>query len=105
MPIFHSPRAPVDIRHPEPPGLCDRCSQKWPLRELHWQFDWRGTQLQNLRIRVCPPCYDKPQPQLKPIIIGPDPVPVKDPRPYFYAEQNGITPTFDLEQLLFPDED
>jgi hypothetical protein len=34
-----------------------------------------------------PPCYDKPQEQLRPIIVGPDPMPPKDPRPPLYAQQ------------------
>lgn len=42
-------------------------------------------QLQNLNILVCPDCYDKPQIQLKTIILPPDPLPVRNPRPEPYS--------------------
>jgi hypothetical protein len=58
------------------------------LDDLPFQFDWRGNALVNLRLRVSHQCYDKPNEQLRPIIIGPDPVPPRDPRPPFYAQQN-----------------
>lgn len=42
-------------------------------------------QLQNLRILVCTQtCLDVPQPQLRTIILPPDPVPVSNPRPELY---------------------
>lgn len=100
MPINHSPHAPVSVSRPEAWGICDRCGFRYLLRRLPWQFDWRGLQMQNLRIRVCPVCLDVPNDQLKPIIIGPDPVPVRDPRPGNYATQMGFTPTFSVVELL-----
>ena len=48
--------------------------------------------MQNLRILVCRRCEDVPQPQLRPIIVGPDPYPVRDPRPGFAAQQQGPQP-------------
>ena len=74
--------------------------------ESAFQFDYRGLALQNLRILVCQVCLDKPQPQLKPIIIGPDPIPVRDPRPGFAAWQMGSTAPVNVLELvdgdLFP---
>lgn len=69
--------------------------------QLVWQWDWRGPSLANLRILVCTAtCDDIPQEQLRPIILGPDPIPVSDPRPGFAASQQGSTPTFDLLELV-----
>ena len=88
MPLAHSPRAPLDILHPRAWAICDRCGFQYLHSALSWQFDWRGNSLSNLRILVCDPCYDTPQPNgRRPIIIGPDPVPVRDPRPGFAATQ------------------
>jgi hypothetical protein len=47
---------------------------------LRWQFDWRGTAIQNLRILVCRRCYDQPQAQLRAIVLPADPIPVQNPR-------------------------
>ena len=55
-------------------------------------MDYRGNTLQNLRLLVCPRCLDTPQDQLRPIIVPPDPIPIKDPRPGFYASQEGPAP-------------
>jgi hypothetical protein len=84
----YSPHAPVDIDKPEAWGICDRCAFRYLRRDLHWQFDYRGNALANLRILVCDECTDTPNDQFRPIIIGPDPVPVKDPRPGWYYLQN-----------------
>lgn len=70
----------VDASNPRARAVCDRCGQHWQLQDLIWQFEWTGPRLQNLRFLVCPPCLDKPQPQLKLIILPPDPVPVLNPR-------------------------
>lgn len=99
MPFPQSPNAPTNIRRPEPPGICDRCGRKFYLRLLQFQYEWGGFQLINTGLRVCPPCMDDPNPQFKAIIIGPDPVPVVNPRPYAYATQmlgEGPNPPLDL---------
>lgn len=55
------------------------------LERLRWQNDWRGTQLQNLRILVCTnTCLDIPQRQLGTIILPPDPMPLLNARPEQY---------------------
>lgn len=64
------------------------------LQDLVWQFDYRGQNLTNLKIRVCKTCLDKPADQLRPVILPPDPVPVRDPRVENYsAEDQGISAT------------
>lgn len=94
----------ADMSKPEAWGVCDRCGFRYLRKELVWQFDFRGLSLENLRILVCTrTCLDVPQPQLKPIIVGPDPIPVKDPRPGFAATQMGTTPVFSPLELVDDD--
>jgi hypothetical protein len=74
--------ARVDPRNPIAFAICDRCGQRFNRTDLSWQFDYRGAQLQNLRILVCNrKCYDEPQPQLRAYSPPPDPLPVSNPRP------------------------
>jgi len=51
-------------------------------------MDYRGRKLQNIRILVCESCNDTPQPQLKPRIIPPDPLPILNARvePFCYDQ-------------------
>lgn len=48
--------------------------------QLSWQFDWSGASLINKRILVCETCNDKPQQQLRAIVLPADPVPIMNPR-------------------------
>jgi hypothetical protein len=82
-------RAKTSARNPQAFAVCDRCGMWYNRSALSWQFDYRGPVLQNLRILVCRQCYDTPQAQLKPIITGPDPLPILDPRPEFFALVEG----------------
>lgn len=80
-------RAFTDPFAPEPPGICDRCNYKWMHRDLTWQYEWGGNRLINLKLLVCPRCLDVPNETLRSLVLPPDPVPVKDPRPGFYAQE------------------
>lgn len=75
----------VRANSPEAQAVCDRCNFNYSLRDLKFQFQWSGLQLQNLRLLVCDRCLDVPQMQLRTIIIPPDPVPVLNPRPEAYT--------------------
>lgn len=87
-------RAQTSPQNPRAFGVCDRCGCWDNLDNLRFQFDYRGLKLQNLGIRVCFRCYDKPSPQLRPIILPPDPVPVMNPRPEnFAAAENNYRTT------------
>lgn len=81
-------RLHVSPSDPHAGGTCDRCYIRYNLRDLKWQWQWAGPQLQNLRILVCQRCLDKPQEQLRTIVLPPDPVPVLNPRPEDYASDN-----------------
>lgn len=90
----------VDPTNPRARAVCDRCGQHWQLSELVWQYQWTGPRLQNLRVFVCPPCLDKPQPNIKTFVYPPDPVPVINPRTEQYVQDDsplsaiGVSPNF-----------
>ena len=86
-------RARVDARSPRAFAVCDRCGFLYNHKDLHWQYDFRGRSLANLRILVCDTCEDTPQPQLKPRIIPPDPMPIMNARPERYCEYESNTRT------------
>lgn len=69
-----------DPSNPEAPGMCDRCERTVALSALRPQMEYAGRTLRPTGSRVCPRCEDRPQPQSVPKILGPDPVPVKNPR-------------------------
>lgn len=86
-------RARVSASRPEAMGTCDRCGGWWSHSQLSWQYQWVGMQLQNIRILVCPSCYDEPQEQLRTILLPPDPVSILNPRPeQFSVDNNPLSP-------------
>ncbi len=52
---------------------------------LVYQYEYRGTQLINTQILVYRDQLDEPNPQLKTIILSPDPVSITNARPEPYA--------------------
>lgn len=76
-----SGRARTSARNPQAHAICDRCGGRFNHVDLSWQFDWAGAGLINKRILVCGPCSDKPQQQLRSIVLPADPTPVMNPRP------------------------
>lgn len=93
-------RARVSATRPEAHAICDRCGFRYNHSDLGWQFQWRGTSLQNIRQLVCQPCLDKPQEQLRVIILPMDPVPIMNARPENYVNADnpmsniGANPNF-----------
>jgi hypothetical protein len=94
-------KARTDANYPEAYGICDRCGFLFNLNpDLHYQYDYRGPQLVNLRLRVCPRCMDKPTIWFRPLVYPADPVPVADPRlPDYVAANQG---TYPLPPLPWP---
>ena len=86
-------RAQVHPRSPTSFGVCDRCGFLYNLQSLKFQFDYRGMQLQSTGFKVCRTCYDTPNPQRRPLILPPDPVPLRNPRVQDYgpSRNNFIT--------------
>ena len=72
-------------------GICDRCGELWDHDKLRFQWDYGGAELINLGILVCPTCYDVPFLPRKTILLPPDPVPIENPRPPAWSEQEGST--------------
>ena len=92
-------RAKVDSSAPEAFACCDRCGFLYNISDLDWQYEWRGNQLQNLRLLVCARCLDVPFIFNRPIILPPDPVPIRDPRSPFWAQQEatpGYNPQYNI---------
>ena len=81
----HPKRTSTNPRSPRAWGTCDRSSFITNHEKLCWQWDWRGTQLINLRVLVAPDMLDKPQRQLGTIILPPDPVAILNARPEQYG--------------------
>jgi hypothetical protein len=77
---FHG-RARVNPSHPVSFAVCDRCGIWYSITDLKFQYQWAGPKLQNLRLLVCQRCLDVPQPQLKPRLLPPDPMPTLNARP------------------------
>jgi len=73
-------RARTSTANPEAHAICDRCGFRYNWVDLRWQYDWRGASLQNIRILVCKRCQDKPQEQLRAIVVPADPMPITDAR-------------------------
>lgn len=86
-----SGRARVSARRPQALGICQRCEFTYNLVDLRPVVQWAGVKLQTYDILVCRACFDRPQEQLRTIIIPPDPMPVFNPRPERYTT---IVPSF-----------
>lgn len=76
-----SGRAYTSMSDPRAFAVCDRCGIWYNHYKLTWQYDWAGQSLVNKRILVCPTCLDRPQQQLRAIVLPADPVPIIQPRP------------------------
>jgi hypothetical protein len=72
--------AKVDPRNPRAFARCDFGGEWRNLHELHKQMEWLGTKLSWTGFLVCSEHLDRPQEQLRPIRLPPDPVPVLNPR-------------------------
>lgn len=86
-----SGRARVSERNPEAFSVCQRCGIWGNFSSMQWQHDWRGTALQNIRLLVCNSCLDRPQEQLRAIVVPADPLPVPFTivEPFVYDETEG----------------
>jgi hypothetical protein len=73
-------RAKVNPRSPRAFAICDRCDMLYNHDRLDWDTQWMGNQIQRTGFLVCPTCLDVPNPQLKPVVLPADPVPIMNPR-------------------------
>lgn len=79
-------RARTSSRNPQAHAICDRCGGRYNHVDLTFQHDWAGAGTINKRLLVCHQCLDNMQPQLRAIILPPDPVPILNPRPERFEE-------------------
>lgn len=75
-----SGRARTSPSSPAAHAICDRCGFRYNHVDLKFQYDYRGSTLQNIQLLVCDTCYDTPQDQLRAITLPADPVPISNPR-------------------------
>src|SRR5262245_39715744 len=68
-------------------AVCDRCRGVYFHHRLVYDVQWQGNKLTNIRMLVCESCRDKPQEQLRTVIIPADPIPINNPRIENYAAE------------------
>lgn len=74
---LHPRRARVNARRPKAWATSDRNGMIGNLKDMKWQWDYRGNMIQNTRILVHKDELDKPQRQLGNLVLPPDPLPVR----------------------------
>jgi hypothetical protein len=79
-----SGRARTSARSPSAHAICQRCGFRYNRVDLAAQIDWRGPVLMNTQVYVCRRCTDRPQEQLRAIVLPADPVPVYKPFPEYF---------------------
>jgi hypothetical protein len=90
MPLPKPKYAKVDETNPEAFCQCDRCGFWRNRSDLVVQIEWAGEQLyqQGLLLVCFDRCFDRPDEQLRTIILPPDPPPIVNARvPNFHYEQ------------------
>jgi len=95
-------RARVSSRNPQAFAVCDRCGIWYQWVDLRWQYDWRGATMQNIKILVCRICYDKPQEQLRAIVVPADPVPIVNARTENYVADESNVRTISQPTVIDP---
>jgi hypothetical protein len=72
--------ATVDPQAPAAFAICECCGFQYNHRDLAWNMQWHGRELRSTGHLHCPTCLDVPNPQLRPFVLPPDPVPILNPR-------------------------
>lgn len=71
-----------DAKSPQGVAICDGCGFIVQNAHLREKKDYRGGSVPvGLGIWVCASCDDMPQPYYSRLLLRPDPVPLKHPRP------------------------
>lgn len=92
----HRTKPKFDAKDPRGIAICDGCGFLVQHSHLREKKDYRGGSVPvGLGIYVCASCDDVPQPYYRRLLLRPDPVPLKNPRPdynptYYVLDENGI---------------
>ena len=88
-----------DRRDPRGLAICDGCGFMVQHSHLREKKDYRGgTTPVGLSLWVCASCDDVPQPYYRRLLLRPDPVPLRHPRPDSQDTQtNDQTAAADIE--------
>lgn len=76
----HGKYVQIDPESPQALGICDYTGFPFRRKDLVRQMEWRGNALTWTGFLVGRPYVDKPNEQLRPPILPPDPIPVLFPR-------------------------
>jgi hypothetical protein len=76
----HGKHVVINQDNPEGLGICDKTGFVFPHTDLVKQMEWRGNAIVWTGFYVGRPYADKPNEQLRPPILPPDPVPLRNPR-------------------------
>jgi hypothetical protein len=85
-----------DAKNPRGIAICDGCGFLVQHSHLREKKDYRGGSVPvGLSLYVCASCDDVPQPYYSRLLLRPDPVPLRNPRPdynpsYVVLDENGI---------------
>lgn len=94
----------VNEKNPEAKGICDRSGFVFNHSDLVKQMEWRGDSLEWTGMTVGRPFLDEPNEQLRNPEVGPDSIPVENPKLPTYTEvvwSNQIIPWSQLTILNF----
>jgi hypothetical protein len=78
----HRTQPTFDAKSPRGLAICDGCGFMVQHTELRQKKDYRGGSVPvSLSLQVCASCDDVPQPYYRRLLLKPDPVPLRNPRP------------------------
>lgn len=97
-------RAIASSTNPRAQAVCQRCGIWYNRDQLSNQTQWRGAALLPLNLYVCQNCLDRPQEQLRSIVVPADPIPIYWPltEPFSYDE-GGNSPVYGQPTGLIQD--
>jgi hypothetical protein len=94
----------VDVNNPQAKGICDRSGFAFNQGDLVKQMEWRGESLEWTGLTVGRPFLDEPNEQFRTPEVGPDSIPVENPKMPVYTEvfwANQMTPWSQLNVLTW----
>lgn len=91
----------VDIRNPQAKGICDRSGFAFNHCDLVKQMEWRGESLEWTGLMVGRPFLDEPDEQLRTPEVGPDSIPVENPKLPVYTSVIWSNQSTPWSQLTF----